>query len=205
MARRDPCPSTPSPNRSDCARRLPDASSAWSTPSCRMRDHGRRRLPARRRGAGAARRRTTAAVACRSRRCTCSASRPRQGSLRLALGFTVPTQAVFVPMLFAVPVSLVPALVALSLALAMMPAILARRAPVSRIARPCRPTAGLRWGPRSCWRWRTTTTRTGAGACWCSRCSRSSRATSARTRCQGARAQRPDDPRSWPPRCVRCI
>ncbi len=39
----------------------------------------------------------------------------------LGAAFTVPTQAVFVPMLFAVPVALVPLLVALSLALAMLP------------------------------------------------------------------------------------
>jgi len=48
-------------------------------------------------------------------------------------GFTVPTQALFVPMLFALPVSLVPALVALSLALAMLPAIAAGRVPASRV------------------------------------------------------------------------
>src|SRR5271166_5816261 len=48
-------------------------------------------------------------------------------------GFTVPTQAVFVPMLFAVPVSLVPALVALSLALGMAPMIVTGRVPVSRV------------------------------------------------------------------------
>ncbi len=55
--------------------------------------------------------------------------------VRFELGsaFTVPTQAVFVPMLFAVPVALAPLLVALSLAIAMLPAILARRAPLSRI------------------------------------------------------------------------
>ncbi len=51
----------------------------------------------------------------------------------IGAGFTVPTQALFVPMLFAVPVSLVPLLVALSLALGMMPAILARSVPLSRI------------------------------------------------------------------------
>ena len=39
-------------------------------------------------------------------------------------GFTVPTQAIFVPMLFAVPVSLVPLLVALALALDMAPRII---------------------------------------------------------------------------------
>jgi putative nucleotidyltransferase with HDIG domain len=51
----------------------------------------------------------------------------------IGAGFTVPTQALFVPMLFAVPISIVPLLVALSLALGMMPAILAGRVPVSRI------------------------------------------------------------------------
>jgi putative nucleotidyltransferase with HDIG domain len=48
-------------------------------------------------------------------------------------GFTVPTQAVFVPMLFALPVSLVPLLVALSLALGTAPMILTKRVPLSRI------------------------------------------------------------------------
>jgi putative nucleotidyltransferase with HDIG domain len=48
-------------------------------------------------------------------------------------GFTVPTQAVFVPMLFALPVSLIPLLVALSLSLGMVPEIVARRVPLSRI------------------------------------------------------------------------
>lgn len=42
-------------------------------------------------------------------------------------GFTVPTQAVFVPMLFAVPVAVVPLLTMLGLALGMTPAILRRR------------------------------------------------------------------------------
>jgi putative nucleotidyltransferase with HDIG domain len=51
----------------------------------------------------------------------------------IGAGFTVPTQALFVPMLFAVPASLVPLLVALALALGMLPAILGRRAPVSRL------------------------------------------------------------------------
>jgi putative nucleotidyltransferase with HDIG domain len=41
-------------------------------------------------------------------------------------GFTVPTQAVFVPMLFAVPVTLVPLLVPLALALGMVPRVLRR-------------------------------------------------------------------------------
>jgi putative nucleotidyltransferase with HDIG domain len=51
----------------------------------------------------------------------------------IGAGFTVPTQAVFVPMLFAVPVSLAPLLVALSLALATTLSILTGRAPASRI------------------------------------------------------------------------
>jgi putative nucleotidyltransferase with HDIG domain len=51
----------------------------------------------------------------------------------IGAGFTVPTQAVFVPMLFAVPVSLVPLLVALALALGMAPGVLSRKVPVSRI------------------------------------------------------------------------
>jgi len=51
----------------------------------------------------------------------------------IGAGFTVPTQAVFVPMLFAVPLSLVPLLVALALALGMAPGILSRKVPVSRI------------------------------------------------------------------------
>ncbi len=48
-------------------------------------------------------------------------------------GFTLPTQALFVPMLFALPVRLVPLLVALSLALAIAPAIAAGRVPLSRL------------------------------------------------------------------------
>ena len=39
----------------------------------------------------------------------------------IGAGFTVPTQAVFVPMLFALPTAIVPLLVALSLALGMAP------------------------------------------------------------------------------------
>src|SRR5271166_1650705 len=39
-------------------------------------------------------------------------------------GFTVPTQAIFVPMLFAVPVSVVPLLIPLALALGMLPKII---------------------------------------------------------------------------------
>jgi putative nucleotidyltransferase with HDIG domain len=56
-----------------------------------------------------------------------------QVRFEIGTGFTVPTQAVFVPMLFAVPVSLVPLLVALALALGMAPAILSRKVPISRI------------------------------------------------------------------------
>src|ERR1700691_5007212 len=51
----------------------------------------------------------------------------------IGAGFTVPTQAVFVPMLFALPVTLVPLLVALSLSLGMAPAIVAKRTPLSRV------------------------------------------------------------------------
>jgi hypothetical protein len=42
-------------------------------------------------------------------------------------GFTVPTQAVFVPMLFAVPVAVVPLLTLLALVLGMLPAVLRGR------------------------------------------------------------------------------
>jgi putative nucleotidyltransferase with HDIG domain len=51
----------------------------------------------------------------------------------IGAGFTVPMQALFVPMLFALPISVVPLLVALSLALGMAPAILLGRVPASRI------------------------------------------------------------------------
>jgi putative nucleotidyltransferase with HDIG domain len=51
----------------------------------------------------------------------------------IGAGFTVPTQAVFVPMLFALPASLVPLFVALSLGLAMAPDIVAGRVPLSRL------------------------------------------------------------------------
>jgi putative nucleotidyltransferase with HDIG domain len=54
-------------------------------------------------------------------------------SVEIGACFTVPTQAVFVPMLFAVPAALAPLLVALSLGLAMAPSILTGRAPVSRV------------------------------------------------------------------------
>jgi putative nucleotidyltransferase with HDIG domain len=55
--------------------------------------------------------------------------------VRVEIGacFTVPTQAVFVPMIFAVPSALAPLLVALALALAPLPAVLAGRAPLSRV------------------------------------------------------------------------
>jgi putative nucleotidyltransferase with HDIG domain len=57
------------------------------------------------------------------------------GRIRIDVGsgFTVPTQAVFVPMLFAVPLSLVPTLVALALALGMTPAVFDGRVPPSRL------------------------------------------------------------------------
>jgi putative nucleotidyltransferase with HDIG domain len=53
--------------------------------------------------------------------------------VEIGTGFTVPTEAVFVPMIFALPAPLAPLLVALALALAVTPSILARRAPLSRI------------------------------------------------------------------------
>jgi putative nucleotidyltransferase with HDIG domain len=57
------------------------------------------------------------------------------GRIRIDVGsgFTVPTQAVFVPMLFALPLGLVPLLVGLALALGMTPAVLAGSAPASRL------------------------------------------------------------------------
>jgi putative nucleotidyltransferase with HDIG domain len=51
----------------------------------------------------------------------------------IGAGFTVPTQALFVPMLFAVPLSVAPLLIALALALGTMPAVLLGRVPVSRL------------------------------------------------------------------------
>jgi putative nucleotidyltransferase with HDIG domain len=51
----------------------------------------------------------------------------------IGAGFTVPTQALFVPMLFAVPIPLVPALVCVALALGMLPSVLSGRAPASRL------------------------------------------------------------------------
>jgi putative nucleotidyltransferase with HDIG domain len=47
----------------------------------------------------------------------------------IGAGFTVPTQAVFVPMLFAVPASVVPVLVPLALALGMLPGMIKRQLP----------------------------------------------------------------------------
>ncbi len=64
----------------------------------------------------------------------------------IGAGFTVPTQAVFVPMLFALPVELVPLLVALGLALGRVPAILRRRVPVSRIL-TVPGNSWFSWGP----------------------------------------------------------
>lgn len=57
------------------------------------------------------------------------------GHIRIDVGsgFTVPTQVVFVPLLFAVPVALVPPLLAFSLVLGMLPAVLARRVSPSRL------------------------------------------------------------------------
>ncbi|HTU78857.1 MAG TPA: HD-GYP domain-containing protein [Solirubrobacteraceae bacterium] len=51
----------------------------------------------------------------------------------IGAGFTLPTQALFVPMLFALPLTLVAPLLALSLALAAMPAVIAGRVPPSRL------------------------------------------------------------------------
>jgi putative nucleotidyltransferase with HDIG domain len=51
----------------------------------------------------------------------------------IGAGFTVPTQAVFVPMLFALPAPLVPLLVTLALALALVPSILRGRVAISRL------------------------------------------------------------------------
>jgi putative nucleotidyltransferase with HDIG domain len=61
-------------------------------------------------------------------------------------GFTVPTQAIFVPMLFAVPLSLVPLLVALALALGMAPRIMSGRiAPSWLLTVPG--NSWFAWGP----------------------------------------------------------
>ena len=61
-------------------------------------------------------------------------------------GFTVPTQAVFVPMLFALPVAVVPLLVALALALGMAPEILAGRWRSSRML-TVPGNSWFAWGP----------------------------------------------------------
>jgi putative nucleotidyltransferase with HDIG domain len=61
-------------------------------------------------------------------------------------GFTVPTQVVFVPMLFALPDQLVPLLVALALALGMVPTILSGRASASRIL-TVPANSWFAWGP----------------------------------------------------------
>jgi putative nucleotidyltransferase with HDIG domain len=61
-------------------------------------------------------------------------------------GFTVPTQAVFVPMLFALPVAVAPLLVALSLALGMAPEILSGKVPVSRML-TVPGNSWFAWGP----------------------------------------------------------
>jgi putative nucleotidyltransferase with HDIG domain len=57
------------------------------------------------------------------------------GHIRIDVGsgFTVPTQAIFVPLLFAVPIALVPLLVALALVLGMLPAVFTRRVSPSRL------------------------------------------------------------------------
>jgi putative nucleotidyltransferase with HDIG domain len=57
------------------------------------------------------------------------------GRIRIDVGsgFTVPTQAVFVPMLFALPLPFVPLLVACALALGMTPAVLDGHIPPSRL------------------------------------------------------------------------
>jgi len=48
-------------------------------------------------------------------------------------GFTVPSQVLFVPMLFALPIALVPVLVLVSLVLGMAPGVVRGRVPVSRL------------------------------------------------------------------------
>jgi putative nucleotidyltransferase with HDIG domain len=64
----------------------------------------------------------------------------------IGAGFTVPTQAVFVPMLFALPVALVPLLVALGLALGRAPSILRRTIPASRLL-TVPGNSWFAWGP----------------------------------------------------------
>ncbi len=64
----------------------------------------------------------------------------------IGAGFTVPTQAVFVPMLFALPVAWVPLLVALGLALGRAPAIVRRETPASRLL-TVPGNSWFAWGP----------------------------------------------------------
>jgi putative nucleotidyltransferase with HDIG domain len=64
----------------------------------------------------------------------------------IGAGFTVPTQAVFVPMLFALPVAWVPLLVALGLALGRAPGIVRRTMPASRIL-TVPANSWFAWGP----------------------------------------------------------
>jgi putative nucleotidyltransferase with HDIG domain len=61
-------------------------------------------------------------------------------------GFTFPTQVVFVPMLFALPAALVPALVSVALVVAMLPRIYARQIPVSRLL-TVPSNSWYAWGP----------------------------------------------------------
>ncbi|HSZ14270.1 MAG TPA: HD-GYP domain-containing protein [Solirubrobacteraceae bacterium] len=63
----------------------------------------------------------------------CALAAASEVRFEIGTGFTVPTQAVFVPLLFVVPAASAPLLVALSLALAMAPSILTRRVPLSRM------------------------------------------------------------------------
>jgi putative nucleotidyltransferase with HDIG domain len=64
----------------------------------------------------------------------------------IGAGFAVPTQAVFVPMLFALPAALVPLLVVTAFALGMAPGILSGRTPASRIL-PIAGNSWFAWGP----------------------------------------------------------
>ncbi len=61
-------------------------------------------------------------------------------------GFTVPTQAVFVPMLFALPAAVVPLLVVFAFALGMAPGIVSGKTPASRIL-PIPGNSWFAWGP----------------------------------------------------------
>jgi len=64
----------------------------------------------------------------------------------IGAGYTVPTQAVFVPMLFALPAAYVPLLVALALALEMAPSIVTGRVPPSRLL-TIPGNSWFAWGP----------------------------------------------------------